>query len=91
MNNTRHYNITIKGRVQGVYYRASTQKKAIQLGVKGFVRNNNNGDVYIEAEARKAPMELFISWARIGPPNAHVESLHSEEGTLHDFKEFIIC
>ncbi|HNU41845.1 MAG TPA: acylphosphatase, partial [Cyclobacteriaceae bacterium] len=46
-----HINILVTGTVQGVYYRASTKQKADELGIKGFVRNQPDGSVYIEAEA----------------------------------------
>ena len=46
----KHFNITISDLVQGVYYRASTKKQATQLGITGFVRNQPDGNVDLEAE-----------------------------------------
>ena len=46
----KHYNIRIFGIVQGVYFRASTKMEADRLGVNGFVQNEMDGSVYIEAE-----------------------------------------
>lgn len=56
----KHYNITVSGKVQGVFYRASTKEKAEQLGIKGFVRNQSDGTVYIEAEGEVSQLDAFI-------------------------------
>lgn len=85
-----HKNITVTGRVQGVFYRASTYEKAQQLGIKGFVRNQINGSVYIEAEGTMDQLEALIIWCKQGPDYAHVESLHAEEGQLEVFEKFEI-
>jgi len=46
----KHLNITVKGVVQGVFFRASTKDQADQLGICGLVRNEQDGSVYVEAE-----------------------------------------
>jgi acylphosphatase len=46
----KHINIKITGKVQGVFFRASTKAVADQIGVKGFVKNEKDGSVYVEAE-----------------------------------------
>jgi acylphosphatase len=48
-----HVSIRISGKVQGVFFRASTKGKAEQYGINGFVRNEKDGSVYIEAEGRR--------------------------------------
>ena len=53
--------ITISGKVQNVGFRFHTHKKAQQLGVKGFVKNLANGNVYIEAEAEEDNLDQFIA------------------------------
>jgi acylphosphatase len=50
----KHFNIRISGRVQGVFFRASTKAKAEELGISGFVQNEPDGSVYIEAEGEEA-------------------------------------
>ncbi len=45
-----HYKIVVKGKVQGVFFRKCTQEAALKIGVNGFVENEPNGDVYLEAE-----------------------------------------
>lgn len=84
----KHLNIIIKGKVQGVFFRASTKAVADQLGVKGVVRNEANGDVYIEAEADDMFMELFLDWCAEGPENAQVTSVEKHEGELKNYRNF---
>lgn len=86
----RHYNITVKGKVQGVYYRFSTLRKAHDLGLAGFVKNMNNGDVYLEAEGPEDLVNKLIEWCRVGPPGAEVTEVQAEEGALKNFRNFEI-
>jgi acylphosphatase len=85
-----HYKISVKGKVQGVFYRASTRKIALELNIKGFVRNEDNGDVYIEAEADATALEKFLDWCRKGPDRARVEQVHHKPGELQHFTVFEI-
>jgi acylphosphatase len=73
--------IIIAGRVQGVCFRASTQKQAIKLGVTGFVKNNADGSVKVVASAETEILEKLIAWCRIGPIMAKVTDLTVEELT----------
>lgn len=68
-----HMNIT--GRVQGVWYRASTQAKAKELGLTGWVRNCEDGSVELAAEGERATLVSLIAWAHDGPPGARVEAV----------------
>jgi acylphosphatase len=86
----KHYTITVKGGVQGVYYRASAQEKAIELGLNGFVSNMPDGNVYIEAEGDAAILDTFIEWCKVGPARAKVESVDIKEETIEGFKKFEI-
>jgi len=85
---TKHFSIRIIGKVQGVFFRASAQDKADELGVKGFVRNEPDGSVYIEAEADESSLQQFIDWCRQGPPRARVEKVDVKEGPRTGFKMF---
>ncbi len=67
--------VRVTGRVQGVYYRASTQQQAATLGLVGWVRNLPDGDVEFEAEGPQGQIEALLQWARKGPAQAHVEDL----------------
>jgi acylphosphatase len=86
----RHYNIRVSGKVQGVWFRKFTQLKAKELDVKGFVRNEPDGSVYIEAEGTDEAFKLFIPFCNQGPESAKVEHLSIEEGEVVSFREFII-
>ena len=84
----KHFDITVKGHVQGVFYRASTKAVADQLGVKGLVNNEPNGDVFIEAEADAMTLDLFLDWCKEGPEHANVISVESHEGELKNYRNF---
>lgn len=84
----KHLDITVKGYVQGVFYRASTKAVADQLGVKGFVRNEPDGNVFIEAEADDISLEMFLDWCKEGPEHAKVISVESHEGQLKNYRNF---
>ena len=85
-----HKNIIVSGRVQGVFFRASTVNRAHELDIKGFVKNRLDGTVYIEAEALPEQLGLFIDWCRQGPMYAHVESVNTSEGKLVGYEGFVI-
>jgi acylphosphatase len=63
------------GKVQGVWYRAGTREKALQLGLCGWAKNCPDGTVEIHAEGEKGILEQFINWCRKGSPTAQVSSL----------------
>ena len=86
----KHFNITISGKVQGVFYRASAKRKAEELGITGFVKNMSNGSVYIEAEGQMPQLSALIDWAKIGSTHAKVENVHFVPGDLIDFRGFEI-
>ena len=71
----KHLQIVIKGRVQGVYFRAYTQKKAKQLAIKGTVRNRTDGSVEILAAGEEQYMEKFVQWCHKGPLLAGVTTI----------------
>ena len=86
----KHYKIKVTGIVQGVYFRALTQQKAKALGLKGFVRNEADGSVYLEAEGNDEQLETLIQWCRQGPPHAKIENVVSQKGNFVGYKNFEI-
>ena len=82
--------IIIIGRVQGVCFRASTQKQAIKLGVSGFVKNNDDGSVKVVASAEPKILEKLVVWCRKGPIMAKVTGLMVEDLTTEKFMQFDI-
>lgn len=85
-----HKNIKVRGKVQGVFYRASTADKAKELGLKGFVLNERDGSVYMEVEGDETEVNKMIEWARSGPPRAQVDALEITDGVVVPFKTFEI-
>ena len=84
----KHLDIIVKGKVQGVFYRKSTNAVADQLGVRGFVKNEPNGDVFIAAEADDTTLEMFMDWCNEGPDEAEVTSVETHEGELKNYRNF---
>lgn len=72
---------TIKGRVQGVWFRNSTRREAQKLGITGYAKNLPNGDVEVLANGDKAALDRLCQWLHDGPPMAKVSSVHEEAKT----------
>ena len=87
----KHYNITISGKVQGVFFRKYTVDEATKLGLKGFVNNRPNGDVYCEAEGEEAVLKQFVEWCHKGSPLSKVTMVEVTEGELKLFESFVIA
>ena len=83
-----HYNIHVVGKVQGVYFRASTKMEADLLGINGFVQNEMDGSVYMEAEGSADQLEQLLAWCKKGSPMSKVESVNSEVATVIGFEAF---
>ena len=84
----KHIDIKVTGKVQGVFFRASTKAVADQMGIKGFVKNEKDGSVHIEAEAADFILDAFIDWCKEGPDKSVVEHVGISEGGLRNFKNF---
>ncbi len=67
--------LRIRGRVQGVYFRAGLKRRAEALGVRGWARNLADGSVEALLDGRRDAVQAAIAWAREGPPGAYVESV----------------
>lgn len=88
----KHLNIKIFGRVQGIFFRYEAVKKAKQLNIKGFVKNEPDGrTVYIEAEAEEENLKEFLKWCEKGPFLARVEKTEFEfQEKIKNFPAFKI-
>ena len=84
----KHLNITVQGKVQGVFFRTTTKAVADQLGVKGFTKNQSDGTVYIEAEGDDFSLESFLEWCNDGPERAIVEKVTTTEGEVKNYRNF---
>ena len=82
--------LTIKGKVQGVFYRATAKDIADQLVVKGWVRNLPDHNVEVRATASEEILQKFIDWCKQGPPKAKVDEVIVEELNLEEFNGFRI-
>ncbi len=81
----------IEGRVQGVGFRNFTQMRARQLGVSGWVRNEKDGSVQLEAEGPRAALEELLEAVHEGPRMARVESIDADwEDATDEFEVFRI-
>ncbi len=65
----------IQGRVQGVYFRASTKKIADSFGINGWVRNLADGSVEVMAFGDLENIKKFSSWIKQGPEKAEVSAI----------------
>jgi acylphosphatase len=88
--NMKHLSIHVSGKVQGVFFRASTKEKADEFKIKGIVRNNADGSVSIEAEGEGENLQRFIAWCKRGPKFARVEACEVNDGELRNYKSFTI-
>ena len=83
--------VMVKGRVQGVGYRASTQSEAQKLALHGWVRNLPDGKVEFVAEGRRENLEKLLAWAKKGPTTASVADLQVRWGAFKsEFTEFAV-
>jgi acylphosphatase len=83
--------IRIRGRVQGVYYRASMVQEAQKAGLAGWVRNCEDGAVEAVAEGSRPAIESLLAWCRQGPPGARVDSVDvSWEAAAGNFSGFTV-
>ena len=77
----------VTGKVQGVYYRASTQETAQQLGLTGWIQNQADGRVLFEAQGPAEAIMALLDWARRGPADAQVQALDWEKMVIKQPEE----
>ena len=83
--------LIVKGRVQGVYFRASAVQQARHLGLTGWVMNHDDGSVEVVAEGVSENIKELIAWCRQGPPGARVDEVDVQRQDFRgEFSEFRI-
>lgn len=83
--------VRVSGRVQGVGYRAATVRRAHQLGVRGWVRNLDNGMVEALVQGSPDQIDHMLSWFQTGPPAARVSQVtHEQQSVVRRFDRFEI-
>jgi acylphosphatase len=88
---TSRVNVIISGRVQGVWFRASTKEKADQLGITGWVRNTPDGHVEAVFEGDEKILQEMLDWCHHGPQYAKVKNVKiTEQPAKNDFRDFSI-
>lgn len=84
------YQITVRGRVQGVFFRASTKSCALDLNIKGWVKNQADGSVLIEAEGKEENVRELIEWCHEGSAHSDVIEVIATEIMSKDYQTFEI-
>ena len=85
----RRVRLRIRGRVQGVFYRDSTQREAQRMELRGWVRNRSDGSVEAVAQGPPERVAALIDWCHEGPPLARVVEVSViEESVNVDEPEF---
>lgn len=82
--------ILVKGKVQGVFYRATAKETAEGLGLTGWVKNTEAGAVEIVASGTEEQLSRFVSWCRQGPPAAVVADVLISDTEEKVFEKFTV-
>jgi len=82
--------LLIQGRVQGVFFRKFPHLKALELNIRGWVRNLPDGRVEVVAEGDPERLQRFIHWCHEGPEAARVDEVEIHPTPLKNFREFVI-
>ena len=82
--------LIVSGRVQGVFFRDNTRRKAIELGLKGYTKNLDDGNVEIVAEGDEEKIKELIEFIKKGPGIAKVTDVKIKHKELENFKGFEI-
>lgn len=83
--------VVVHGLVQGVAFRHHTCRRALELGVTGWVRNLPDGSVECMFEGDEAAVNALVEWCRSGPPAARVDRLDVRADTYRsEFDSFLI-
>jgi len=73
------YIVRVSGKVQGVYFRASSQEKAIDYGLSGYAKNLADGDVEVFLSGDEKDVEKMLAWLKHGPEQAEVNQIEQKQ------------
>jgi len=73
----KRIHLVVRGRVQGVFFRASARREAIQNGLTGWVKNRPDGAVEMVVEGEEDNVKDFLGWAQHGPSTARVDKVET--------------
>jgi len=83
------YKIILSGRVQGVFFRLFTKKKANELGIKGYVKNLENDKIEAVFQGKEDSIKKIINWCKKGPSSARIDSIKIHQiKSEKEYKEF---
>ena len=80
--------LLIIGKVQGVFFRETSRRVAEKLNIKGWVKNNSNGEVEALITGEEKDVNDFINWCREGPERAEVKEVKVSKELLSHFEKF---
>ncbi|HEX7325750.1 MAG TPA: acylphosphatase [Rhodanobacteraceae bacterium] len=81
----------ISGKVQGVYFRASTRDRALRLGITGYAKNLADGRVEVVAGGTPEALDALERWLQHGPPAARVAAVVRKDVPEQAARGFVIC
>jgi acylphosphatase len=85
-----HYTITVSGQVQKVGFRFRANLEALRNNLHGFVRNEPDGSVHIEAEGEEEDLKHFLHWCQEGPAHAFVKNVEIRKNPVVGYTDFVI-
>ena len=80
----------VSGRVQGVFYRATTRQKAIQYSISGWAKNLNDGSVEVLLCGEQSAVDAVAQWLWKGPPDAEITQVECHELAYTDHQTFVM-
>jgi acylphosphatase len=80
----------VSGKVQGVYFRVSSQQKAIDYGLSGYARNLADGDVELMICGEEQNVEKMLAWLKHGPEQAKVTKMQQKQVDWQEHSFFAI-
>ena len=90
MSVQKRISLLITGKVQGVGFRYSVKLKAESMAIRGYVRNQLDGSVFVTVQGENTAVENFVKWCYKGPSAAFVSGVEKIPGSIEDFSEFKI-